>query len=127
MCQRELVLARVLQILAMAVMALLVVQATLLSVAPITSDGCAERCADDCADEAGPAETEGCAGEVSGRGCAPDCQFCACCGLSIRALAPVMVRLLGAPSVERRIAFGSPALRASPEPRAILHVPKLLA
>jgi hypothetical protein len=126
MCQRELVVARLLQILAVAVLALLVVQATLVSVVPVTSDGCAERCADDCAEGAGHAENDGCSGEASGRGCPPDCQFCACCGLSIRALAPVAASLLDAPSFEQRISFGTSGLRSSPEPRAILHVPKLI-
>jgi hypothetical protein len=121
MCQRDAVVARALQILTMVLLAALVAQTACLSTMLASGGACAEQCDDGC-----PEETK-CPGEASERGgCPPDCQFCACCGLSMRALPPVAVSLLEASSTQQRIFFDSVGLPASPEPRGILHVPKLI-
>jgi hypothetical protein len=121
MCQREPVVARALQILAMVLLAALVAQTACLPTMLASGDACAERCADGCPDE------KNCPGEASEHGgCPPDCQFCACCGPSMRALLPIAVSLLEASSRQQSILFDSVGLPASPEPRGILHVPKLI-
>ena len=118
MCQRDWVVVRALQILAMVLLVALFTQATGASTLLAAGDDCAEDCADGCPDE------QRCPGEASERGCAPDCQFCACCGLSMRALLPAAVNPLEAQSTRSRFAFTSDGLPAPPEPQGILHVPK---
>jgi hypothetical protein len=126
MCQRDVVVRRVLQILAMVLLAALVVQATwvspLFTSGVASGDACAERCADGCPQEAhGPGEAS-----ESEPSCPPDCQFCLCCGLAMRAILPaVAVSLLQTPSTQLLLPFQGDRLRPSPEPRDIPHVPKL--
>ena len=116
MCQRDRVVARALQILAMVLLVALFAQTTGAPSLFFAADACAEGCPDE----------QGCPGEASERGCAPDCQSCACCGLSMRALVPAAVSLLQAPSTLARFSLTSDGLPAPPEPQAILHVPKPL-
>jgi hypothetical protein len=120
MCQRDGVVARALQILAMVLLVALFAETTGAPALLFAADACADACAEGCPDE------QRCPGEASERGCAPDCQFCACCGLSMRALIPAAVSLLAAPSTLARFSLTSDGLPAPPEPQAILHVPKRL-
>jgi len=114
MCQRDWVVARALQILAMVLLVALFVETTGARSLFFAADACASGCPDE----------QGCPGEASERGCAPDCQFCACCGLSLRALLPAAVSLLEASSTFARFSLTSDGLPAPPEPQAILHVPR---
>jgi len=118
MCQRDRVVTRALQILALVLLAALFAQASGASALLAASGVCAEACADRCPEE------QRCPGEASERGCAPDCQFCTCCGPSMRALVPAAVVLFEAPSTLARRALTSDGLPAPPEPQGILHVPK---
>ena len=118
MCQRDGVVARALQILAVVLLLALFTQTTGASALFAGGAACADTCAEGCPDE------QRCPGEASERGCAPDCQFCACCGLSMRAVIPAAVSLLEAQSTRSRFSFTSDGLPAPPEPQGILHVPK---
>jgi hypothetical protein len=108
--------ARALQILALVLLAALFAQ-TGSPALFFAASACAEDCAEGCPDQ------QRCPG-ASDRGCAPDCQFCACCGHSLRALVPASVSVLEAPSTLARFWLASEGLPAPPEPQGILHVPK---
>lgn len=100
------------------------------------SEGYSKRCADGCSDDAAVssegtdnttdrcAEEEGCPDGDAKGGCAPGCQLCECCGLSVRTLFPQPKQVLPVLSVFQLAVIQGDRFPSSPYPHDILHVPR---